>query len=100
MGVLISFLTGFFTKVLSWLFSAVVLKFLIFGIVFLSITEVLPLIITLLMPEQSTNIGSLLSNVPSEVAYFLSFFKVDVGVKLMLSAYLARFIVRRIPFLG
>ena len=100
MGVLISFLTGFFTKVLSWLFSAVVLKFLIFGIVFLSITEVLPLIITFLMPEQSTNIGSLLSNVPSEVAYFLSFFKVDVGVKLMLSAYLARFIVRRIPFLG
>lgn len=100
MGVLISFLTGFFTKVLSWLFSAVVLKFLIFGIVFLSITEVLPLIITLLMPEQSTNIGSLLSNVPSEVAYFLAFFKVDVGVKLMLSAYLARFIVRRIPFLG
>lgn len=100
MGVLISFLTGFFTKVLSWLFSAVVLKFLIFGIVFLSITEVLPLIITLLIPEQSTNIGSLLSNVPSEVAYFLSFFKVDVGVKLMLSAYLARFIVRRIPFLG
>lgn len=100
MGVLISFLTVFFTKVLSWLFSAVVLKFLIFGIVFLSITEVLPLIITLLMPEQSTNIGSLLSNVPSEVAYFLSFFKVDVGVKLMLSAYLARFIVRRIPFLG
>lgn len=100
MGVLISFLTGFFTKVLSWLFSAVVLKFLIFGIVFLSITEVLPLIITLLMPEQSTNIGSLLSNVPYEVAYFLSFFKVDVGVKLMLSAYLARFIVRRIPFLG
>ena len=99
MGALISFLSGFFTKSLSWLFSAVILKFFLFGVVFIALTEVVPVVIELLLPE-GNDIGSLLSNIPSEVAYLLSFFKIDVGVKLMLSAYLARFIIRRIPFIG
>lgn len=96
MAVLIAYLT----KLLSWLFSAVIIKFIVFGVCFLALTEVLPLLINLLLPQQATNLGSLLSNIPSEVSYFLGFFKIDVGVKLMLSAYLARFIVRRIPFVG
>ncbi len=99
MGALISFLSRFFTTSLSWLFSVVVIKFLVFGVVFVVLSYIVPLVISILMPN-NTDLASLMEGIPSEVAYLLSFFKIDVGIKLMFSAYLARFILRRIPFVG
>lgn len=100
MGALISFLTSFFSGLLSWLFSTVIIKFLIFGAVFLMVTEVIPLIINIFLPSDMGDISSLISGVPSEVGYFLAPFQIGMGIKAMLSAYLARFIIRRLPFVG
>lgn len=100
MGALISFLTSFFSGLLSWLFSTVIIKFFIFGAVFLIVTEVIPLIINIFLPSDMGDISSLISGVPSEVGYFLAPFQIGMGIKAMLSAYLARFIIRRLPFVG
>lgn len=100
MGALISFLTSFFSGLLSWLFSTVIIKFFIFGAVFLIVTEVIPLIINIFLPSDMEDISSLISGVPSEVGYFLAPFQIGMGIKAMLSAYLARFIIRRLPFVG
>ncbi|OOF56091.1 hypothetical protein BKK56_03650 [Rodentibacter genomosp. 2] len=100
MGALISFLSKTFTGVLGWLFNVVVIKFVMFGLIFLALTEVVPLLIQVFLPEDAKNISSLLSSVPSQVAYFLSMFKLDLGIKSVVSAYVTRFLIRRIPFVG
>ncbi|MFC1047206.1 DUF2523 family protein [Pasteurella multocida] len=99
MGVIIKFLVKAFSGILSFIFSSAVLKFLIFGIVFISVTEIVPILIEVFLPDD-VDLNGLLSDIPSESAYFLQFFKIDVGIKSILSAYASRFLIRRIPFIG
>lgn len=100
MGALISFLTTLFSGLLSWLFTTVIIKFFVFGAVFLLITELIPLILEVFLPSDFGDISSLMSGIPSEVGYFLAPFHIGDGINAMLSAYLARFIIRRLPFVG
>lgn len=99
MGLIIKFLAKAFSGMLSFIFSTAILKFVLFGLVFLAITEIVPIIIEVFIPEES-DLASLFSDIPSEVAYYLAFFKVDVGIKTIISAFSARFLIRRIPFVG
>lgn len=54
------------------------------------------------LADNVTGMASALGAVQSleGVAYFLSLFQVGYGLSLVLAAYLARFILRRIPFIG
>lgn len=49
-------------------------------------------------PEFLTNIDSY--SIPPEVSWAASAFQLDVGAGIIVSAYIARFILRRIPFIG
>lgn len=99
MGAIISFLASTLTSLLSWLFNVAILKFIIFGSIFILISEFLPIIMDLFLTDFD-EISALISGVPPEVGYFLAPFHVDVGIKSMISAYTARFIIRRLPFVG
>jgi len=44
--------------------------------------------------------GDLLAAVPASVIYWASFFSADFGIPLVLGAYLLRWLLRRIPFIG
>ena len=50
------------------------------------------------VPDWMLNAGSL--NVPGSVAWFASSFQLDTGMGIIVSAYLLRFVIRRIPFIG
>lgn len=99
MGALIRFLASSFSGILSYLLSTVVFKFALFLLIFLAVTEIIPILIEVFLPD-NVDISSLLSDIPSDVAYMIAFFKIDVGIKSMLSAYASRFLIRRIPFIG
>ncbi|SDU51500.1 DUF2523 family protein [Pseudomonas yamanorum] len=47
-----------------------------------------------------TSAGELFGGIDSSVWYFLSIFQIPFGISVVMSAYLLRFLVRRIPFIG
>ena len=87
--------------VLSWFLRAIVVKFLIMAVAVVVVSQLLPLAATLLSSFISTSsLSSAFSSVSANEWFFLDFFRLDVGVPLLLSAYVSRFLIRRIPFIG
>ncbi len=85
---------------LKWLFDSVVLKFIVFSLIYLCIQEVVPLLLDIFVGDKFDEIKQLLGQVPENVAYILKMFRVDFAFKVVLSAYLMRFVIRRIPITG
>lgn len=52
------------------------------------------------VPEFVSALPNVFSSIPAEVIYFAQPFNLGYGLSVVLSAYLLRFIVRRIPFIG
>lgn len=52
------------------------------------------------MPSWAHDAGNLLGGIPSGVSYFLGFFEFAFGLSVIGSAYLVRFLIRRIPIIG
>jgi hypothetical protein len=52
------------------------------------------------VPDFISAIPGYLSAVPSGVAFFLAAFQFETGMTIIISAYLLRFVIRRIPFIG
>jgi hypothetical protein len=51
-------------------------------------------------PDFLTNAGSLNASLGSDVLFYLTLFQAHYGLGIIVSAYLARFILRRIPIIG
>ncbi|PCI47125.1 MAG: hypothetical protein COA68_06485 [Oceanobacter sp.] len=49
-------------------------------------------------PDFMQNIGTIV--VPSSVTWILEAFQLDIGIGIIVSAYTARFILKRIPIIG
>lgn len=94
MGKLLSQLLGF-------IFKKSVPKFFLFFALFYLVSEFVPVLVEIIGGrELLTNLSSAIGNIPSGVAYFLSPFRLDIGVKVVVTAYITRFIIRRIPLMG
>lgn len=92
---------GILWTLLSWLLREVVLKFIIMGAVFVIVAELTPLVVQYLGNFLSTrDLTSAFSGIPAGVWFFLDFFALDVGVPLLITAHVSRFLIRRIPFIG
>ena len=83
---------------LSWFVDEIKLIFVfLLDAVFqgaLSLIEAIP------APDFLLNASSLSLSLPSQVLFFTTLFKLPQGVSLVVSAYILRFAVRRIPFIG
>lgn len=94
-------LAALFAPVISWIFRTVVIKFVLMAVVFVAVSELFPLVIELLgsfiLPGGLT---SAFSGIPPGVWFFLDFFALDVGIPLLISAHVSRFLIRRIPVIG
>ena len=94
-------LSGVIGSALSWLVKGVVIKALVMGVVFVVVAELTPLVIdylgNLISPGGLT---TAFSGIPPGVWFFLDFFALDFGLPLIMSAQVARFLIRRIPFIG
>lgn len=91
--------------VLSALFSAlgflarsVLVKFVVFFGLFFITTEFMGVIGSMLPTGNA--LSTALGGIPSAVWYFFDLFNLSVGLPALLSAYVTRFIIRRIPVIG
>jgi hypothetical protein len=90
-----------FAPVLAWIFREIVVKFLIFTALFGIIAFFVPYAVGYLSPFLITGgLTSAFDFVPSGVWFFLDFFRLDYGIPLLISAFVARFLIRRLPVIG
>ncbi len=82
----------------GWAFKSVVVKFFVFFALFFIVTEFLILLVPLL-PGASALTSAFSQQAPG-VWYFLDLFQVGYGVTACLSAFVTRFIIRRLPVIG
>lgn len=82
----------------GWLVRSIIAKFfLFFGLYFVT-TEFMVVLLPLL--PGAARLTEAFSQQAPGVWYFLDLFKVALGVSLVLSALVTRFIIRRVPILG
>ncbi|MCX7180906.1 MAG: DUF2523 family protein [Proteobacteria bacterium] len=85
----------------TWIFRDIVVKFLVFSAVFALVALLVPKAITYL--GGFINPGGLTSAfgaVGPGVWFFLDFFQLGYGVPLLISAWVSRFLIRRLPVIG
>lgn len=93
-GILLSALNS----VLAWAFRALVIKFVVFTALYLVVYELVSVMASWL--PCGASLTSAFAGIGAGTWYFLDMFAVSVGVPLLVSAYLTRFIIRRIPVIG
>lgn len=89
------------TQVIGWLASAGTLRW-IFSAVLLALGTILIDALLTLLPAgiSAAGITSGLGVLPPQAWYFIDMFRVQQGTSLVLSAYVARFVIRRLPIIG
>lgn len=93
-GILVSavnFLLGFVLR-------GIIVKFVIAFLLFWGVTLMAEVLVPLL--PQVSAVSSALSDIPPGVWWFLDVFAIEQGLPLVISAYLTRFVIRRIPLIG
>ena len=93
-GILVSALN----VALAFIFRSILVKFVVYFALFFITTEFIQVIGSML-PTGAALSGSL-AGIPSAVWYFLDLFNVSLGLPMLLSAWVTRFIIRRIPIIG
>lgn len=87
-----------FNVVLGFVFRSLIVKFVVFFGLFFITTEFMQ-IVDGLLPDGSA-FSSALGGIPAAVWYFLDLFNVSAGIPILVSAWVTRFIIRRIPIIG
>lgn len=87
--------------IVSWIFREILIKFvLLTGMIFM-IGMVVPMAVQYLGAHIGTSgLTGAFSALPAGIWYFLDYFRVDMAVPLLISASVARFLIRRLPFIG
>ncbi|MEG9490853.1 DUF2523 family protein [Mannheimia indoligenes] len=89
------------SAILDFIFKKTVPKFFLFFALFFLVAEFTPILIDIAGGrELIANLSSSFASLPSDIAYFLTPFRIDRGLELVISAYITRFIIRRIPLMG
>lgn len=98
--------TGFLLiiqSMLSWVFRAVVIKFTAAMAVFGAAAFMWPILIAVIGLCGCLSISAFdtaLSHIPSGVWWFISLFNVAAGLKIIVCAFVTRFLIRRLPVIG
>lgn len=91
----------FFAPFLSWIFRGVVIKFVIMSALFALLTFLVPMAISFIAPYIGvTNLNNSFTGLGAGVWFFLDFFALGYGLPLMISAFVTRFLIRRLPIIG
>ncbi|KXV36143.1 hypothetical protein AD940_00505 [Gluconobacter thailandicus] len=87
---------------LGWLLRAVLVKFAVFTGIYLFLSEAIPYVASKipLLSSGDGGLASVFASLGSGTWYFLDAFMFSQGVVIVLSAYVSRFVIRRIPFFG
>ncbi|MIE73196.1 DUF2523 domain-containing protein [Salmonella enterica subsp. diarizonae] len=85
-------------EILAFVFRQIVVKFILFTVMYLLLTQLAPLVTSYL--PNGANVSSLFNSLPSAVLWFLNISAFDVTFPMIIVAYFTRFFIRRIPFIG
>lgn len=87
--------------IIGFLIREVVVKFVIFTAVFALVAFLVPKAIAYLTPFLGLgSLSSAFGNLAPGIWFFLDFFNLAFGVPLLISAFVARFLIRRLPVIG
>ncbi len=79
----------------------VFVKIIVMAAIFWAVSELTPWLMSHLTPWLgSASLDAAFGSLPSSVWFFLDFMALDYGVPLVISAYVTRFLIRRIPVIG
>lgn len=92
---------AFLWPLVSWIFRGVVVKFVVLTAVYGVLAILIPKAIDLIAPQIGVSgLTTAFSGLDAGTWFFLDFFALDVGIPALISAYVARFLVRRLPLIG
>lgn len=90
-----------FGPVVGWIFRGVVIKFVVLAGLFGIMAIVVPMLLDLIGPFIGVQaLTNAFAGIDPGVWWFLDMFQLDVGIPLLLSAFIARFLIRRLPVIG
>jgi hypothetical protein len=88
------------TSIFGWMFRTVLIKFILFSALFLVVSEFASYLTTKISILTPDTLNASLSAFTPTMWYFVDLTMLQVGFPMVVSAYLLRFAIRRIPFLG
>lgn len=92
------YLIQFITRILAWVVTF--FKW-IFEWCFQQLMEALAAVLNAIpVPDWLSGASAVVGSIPSGVAFFLGAAQVPSGLAIILGAYVIRFLIRRIPFIG
>jgi len=94
-------LPALFGPVIVFLLREIVVKFVVFSAVFALVAFFVPFAVTFLAPHIGVgSLSSAFSGLGAGVWYFVDFLNLGYGLPLVISAFVARFLIRRLPLIG
>lgn len=84
----------------NWLVRGVVVKFVVFSALAYIVGYIIEFMLTKVDFAGIAGIGTLVSALPSGLLYYVGVFKLDVGIPMIIAAYVIRFGIRRLPIVG
>jgi hypothetical protein len=95
-----SFITSGINYLMRGFLNASAVKFVVVSAVAYLIAGLTSLVSSFAQLVNFGSIGQLFGQLPDGLLFFLSIFRLDVGVPMILAAWAARFAIRRIPVIG
>lgn len=89
-----------FNAVLGFVLRSVIVKFVVYFALFFITTEFIEVLTTSGILPSASSLSGALGGIPSAVWFFLDLFNISFGLPVILTAYVSRFIIRRIPIIG
>lgn len=90
-----------FAWALTWLVKGAVIKSVVLAAVFAVVVFLVPFVVTFLGNLISPGaLTGAFSQIPAGVWYFLDAFQISYGAPLVISAFVASFLIRRLPVIG
>lgn len=94
-------LPALLAPVVGWIFRTIIIKFVVVSSIFAALTLLIPKAIEYIAPHVGlTGLNNAFAGLDGGVWFFVDFFALDYGLPLMISAIVARFLIRRLPVIG
>lgn len=99
---LFGILLSVFNTGAKFMVRSIIAKFFVFFALFFIVHGFTQVLLQYIIPASmgSENLDGLFSNIGEGMWYFLDLFAFSVGFPAILSAYVVRFIIRRLPVIG
>lgn len=95
-GIILSALNA----LLGFVVRSLMVKFVFFFALFFVVTGFVAVLLSSGLLPSAVGLNSSLASLSPAGAYFFDLFALNTGVSMVISAYVTRFIIRRIPLIG